>query len=241
MRVYGKSDIGKKRAENQDTFAAELLGENACFGIVCDGMGGAAGGFTASITAQQEILSHIRENFRPELSSNSIRNLLLSAVSAANAVVFEKAEDPTFRGMGTTVVAAIICGETAHIAHVGDSRAYSVADGKAEQITRDHSVVQRLVEMGQLTEDEAKNHPEKNLITRAVGVDSEIEVDYYEVFLKENDFVLLCTDGLSNYVEADDIYKMIQESEESEVVDRLIGEALRKGGSDNITAVLLAC
>lgn len=241
MRAYGKTDVGRVRENNQDAFICGRLSEDALFVVVCDGMGGANGGNVASAMAVKVISDRIMEVYREGLAQSSVRNLLESAIAAANVEIYDAAmADRELRGMGTTVVAAIICGRQLALAHVGDSRAYLIGLEKIEQITRDHSIVQAMVERGQLTQDEAKNHPRKHFITRALGVEETVECDYGEWEIPEGNRLLICTDGLTNMVEPEEIYALVQSEEETQVPDRLIHAANMAGGSDNITAVLVA-
>ena len=241
MQAYGKTDVGRVRENNQDAFICGRLPDDALFVVVCDGMGGANGGNVASALAVKVISDRIVDIYRDGLASGSIRNLLESAIAAANVEIYDTAmADLELRGMGTTVVAAIVKWRELSLAHVGDSRAYLVGPEGLEQITRDHSIVQAMVERGQLTQDEAKNHPRKHFITRALGVEETVECDYCELAIPEGTRLLICTDGLTNMVEADDIYALLQSGEEAGAPDRLIHAANMAGGSDNITAVLVA-
>jgi protein phosphatase len=208
--------------------------------VVCDGMGGMNGGDIASNTAVKIISERISSVFREGMGANSIRAMLQSSIFAANAQIFDMSKSvETLAGMGTTVVAAVISNGMAHIAHAGDSRAYLVSKDKLTQITRDHSIVQTMLESGQLTDDEARFHPRKNVITRALGVDSELEIDYNERAFFDDDAILICTDGLTGYVEGGEILKIINEKRFYEYPDELIRAANENGGGDNITVVVL--
>ncbi|HJD24408.1 MAG TPA: Stp1/IreP family PP2C-type Ser/Thr phosphatase [Firmicutes bacterium] len=241
MRAYGKTDVGRVRESNQDAFICGRLSDDALFVVVCDGMGGANGGNVASALAVKVISDRIMDVYREGLASASVRNLLESAIAAANVEIFDTAmADVELRGMGTTVVAAILNGRTLFLAHVGDSRAYLAGPEGLEQLTRDHSIVQAMVEKGQLTQDEAKNHPRKHFITRALGVEETVECDYMEFTVPEQSRLLICTDGLTNMVESEDIFALVQSGEASEAPERLIHAANMAGGSDNITAVVIA-
>ena len=241
MNAYGKTDTGRVRGSNQDAFICASLSDNALLTIVCDGMGGVNGGNVASSIAIKVISERILQLYREGLAANSIRHMLESAIMAANIEIYDTAmSDLELRGMGTTVVAAVIVDRMLHIAHVGDSRAYAVSPSHGEQITRDHSIVQAMVENGQLTQDEARNHPRKHFITRALGVEEKVDCDYNEIALKEDERLLICTDGLTNMVETDDIYRLVQSTDAQTVPERLIHAANMAGGSDNITVVLVA-
>lgn len=241
MIISGASNIGRIRSSNQDSFITGKISDSVSFVVVCDGMGGANGGNIASEIATNIISEHIKSAYRDNMSSNSVRYLLMSAVIAANAEIYDRAqEDEDLLGMGTTVVAAIVVNNLAHVVHVGDSRAYIANSNKIEQITRDHSVIQSMLENGEITEQEAKNHPNRNVITRALGVRDRVDVDYNEIILSEDDILLICTDGLTNFVENKKIAKIIKKYKISEYPDVLIDTANNNGGGDNITVVTLS-
>jgi serine/threonine protein phosphatase PrpC len=241
VKAYGKTDAGRLRESNQDAFICARLSESALFCVVCDGMGGVNGGNIASSIAIKVISDRIMDVYRDGLTSNSIRNLLESAIAAANIEIYDSAmADIDLRGMGTTVVVTLIVNQHLYIAHVGDSRAYLINQDGMEQITKDHSVVQAMVEKGQLTQNEARFHPRKHFITRALGVEDTVDCDYGEQILKKGERLLICTDGLTNMIETDDIYKIIQSVDTELVPERLIHEANMVGGSDNITVVIIA-
>ncbi len=239
MKVHSQTDVGLVRTVNEDACSAGLLGKNGAWAVVCDGMGGANGGEIASQTAvksiEQQILSAYEEDFKKE-----IKLLLNTLVYHANAAVYDMAqEDESLKGMGTTVIVAIVLDHVAHIAHVGDSRAYLLHNGNIMQLTTDHSMVQELIKNGDLTVEQAKVHPQKNIITRALGVNPVVEIDYVTVALKEQDRILICTDGLTNYIEADEIRKMADTLDSVTLTDRLVASAKEYGGGDNITVAIL--
>ena len=242
MKITGKTDKGIVRADNQDCYAAGELSGGAAWAVVCDGMGGAAGGNIASAVAVKTIAKAIEDCYRSGMKPQSILNMLESAVHRANACLLDMAQqDISLYGMGTTCVAVLIVDSTAFIAHVGDSRVYSIApDGSFRQLTRDHSYVQDLVDLGSITQDEARTYPGKNIITRAVGVDDDIRVDFSEEPLRENDVLLLCTDGLTNFVTDEEIAGIILNSDPQEYAEKLVQAANDNGGGDNITAVTIA-
>ena len=238
--IYGKTDTGKVRDTNQDVFAQGLLGKDACYVIICDGMGGVNAGNVASNMACHLIAERIKLGYREGFDQNRVRSLLMTAVTAANVEIYHSSTlHPEYTGMGTTVIAAILQNSILHLAHVGDSRAYIINRNEFVQITRDHSLVQELLEQGKISDEDAKHHPQKNLITRAVGVSEKVCADYLETTLNDEDRVLFCTDGLTNYCDANEIYRISLESPPSNVPDYLISAANNAGGSDNITAVLL--
>ena len=239
MNGIGRTHIGYVRENNQDALDYGLLGETALYGVVCDGMGGANGGNIASRIATEVIGSRIREGFSPERGGSRAEHILESAMAAANIGVLDRAaKEPELSGMGTTVVAAIVCERTAYISHVGDSRLYLLRGDTLQQITRDHSVVQELIESGQITEEQAKSHPRRHFITRALGVTNDESGEYDELELEASDRLLLCTDGLTNMVEPREIQRLLALPSD-EAVNALIQAALDGGGTDNITVLLL--
>lgn len=239
MNVYGQTHIGLVRENNQDALEYGTLNDTTMYAVVCDGMGGANGGNIASKIAVEVIGSRIRDGYRESQNPGSVEHLLTSAMATANVGVYDRSQrDPELNGMGTTVVVVIACDRTAYISHVGDSRLYLYRDGQLSQITRDHSVVQDLIESGQITEEEARSHPRKNYITRALGVVSEEYGEYDELDLMTGDRLLLCTDGLTNEVCNAEMCQLLKLPAE-EATQALIRAALDGGGMDNITVTLL--
>ncbi len=239
MNIYGKTHIGLMRENNQDALEYGTLNDTTQYAVVCDGMGGANGGNIASKIAVEVIGSRIRDGYREHSTLSLPEHLLASAMATANVGVYDRSQrEPELTGMGTTVVAVITCGRMAYISHVGDSRLYLWRDGNLSQITRDHSVVQELIESGQITEEEARSHPRKNYITRAIGVVSEEYGEYDELELAAGDRLLLCTDGLTNEVSSTDMCRLLALPTE-EAVEALIRAALDDGGMDNITVALM--
>ncbi len=241
MKIVAKTDTGKVRSSNQDSYAAGELPNGVAWAVVCDGMGGNAGGNIASSTAVKMIADQITSCYRDGMSTSSIRNILTTSITNANLSIFEMSQaNEELRGMGTTVVAAIVTKNTVCVAHAGDSRAYIISKDNMLQITKDHSVVQAMVETGELTPAEAKVHPRKNLITRALGVDSDIRIDFCEESMDNDEVLLMCTDGLTNYVETDDIYNITRSGKYYKFADDLVELANKNGGGDNITVVVVA-
>lgn len=237
MKLTGDTHIGLVRNSNQDAMRYGSLGDGVGYAVVCDGMGGANGGNVASNIAVDIIANRIEEAYANEHSPRSPANLLASAMAAANIEIFDRAKaQPQYEGMGTTVVAVIVCGKDAYISHVGDSRLYLYRDNTLRQITRDHSVVQEMIESGQLTEEQARTHPRKHFITRALGVSAMEEGEYDEIELEPNDMLLLCTDGLTNMVDDASLTDLLANDAN---IDILVQSALDGGGTDNITTVLL--
>ncbi len=241
MKIVAKTDTGLVRTSNQDSYAAGELPGSVAWAVVCDGMGGAAGGNYASSMAVKIISERISASYRQGMSDISIKNMLTSAILAANISVYDKGQsDSELTGMGTTVVVAIISDESVYIAHVGDSRAYILSNGKLTQLTKDHSFVQEMVDNGKLTPDEAKDDPRKNYITRALGVNHDVRIDFCQEFLSGDEIVLLCTDGLTNYVSQNEIYELTKDGNYYEYAERLVTRANNNGGGDNVTVVTLS-
>ncbi len=257
MNYHGKSDVGKKRANNQDSYTVKEYKCGAVLGVVCDGMGGAHGGETASATALK-VYTEAVDSFMEKLTKSGrkaaemkIAETLLDAVGKANTAVYTKSkEDEALEGMGTTLVSSLVYGNKIFTVNIGDSRMYLVDTDKIVQVTHDHSYVQYLVDIGKMTSEEAESSNNKNIITRAIGPEEEIEPDIYLTEIKKGKdagkiHVLLCTDGLSNHVGKDEICSIINsgtedgEETEKQIVERLVGTANTNGGSDNITAVLI--
>lgn len=241
MKIVAKTDKGIVRDSNQDAYAVGEFSDEVVWSVVCDGMGGAAGGNIASALAVKVISDKINASYREKMRDTSIHNMLDSALTAANIEVYDFAEaKQELRGMGTTVVCAIVRDNQAYIAHAGDSRAYIVNNGSIRQITTDHSMVQDLLSRGKITSEEAEHHPNKNIITRAVGVDKSIDIDFAQVDLSDDDVLLLCTDGLSNYVSNDEMVEIMSDGKHYAFADRLVTQANKNGGGDNITVVIIS-
>ncbi len=240
MQIFAKTDKGMVRNVNQDAYAANILSDGSAFAVVCDGMGGANAGDVASKTAVEVISRYVTNSYAPSMTLDDIARLLNNAVVSANIEIFDMSQtNADLNGMGTTAVITVVRGEKAVIVNVGDSRAYLI-NGKLTQITRDHSVVQSLVESGKLSMSEARVHPEKNVITRALGVENDILCDAYCVDFSSDDKLLLCTDGLSNFVDGTDILYIANNTPCDKISDLLIQKANKNGGRDNITAVVIS-
>ncbi len=246
MKYGGKTDVGKKRKNNQDSFAVFSKDGYFC-AIVCDGMGGAKGGNVASGLAVKTFASVIKRAFSEEsaddFNETAIRMLLKDALDEANLAVYNKSlTDPELEGMGTTLVAALVCLCGTYAVNVGDSRIYRQIDGTVEQISKDHSFVQYLIDKGEIKPEEAVDHPKKNIILRALGVNQHVDADYYRIDNYHR--ILLCTDGLTNHVSDARIGEIMsgayiaKRPSYKTRVERLIDEANAGGGLDNITAVL---
>ncbi|MBS5091153.1 MAG: Stp1/IreP family PP2C-type Ser/Thr phosphatase [Lachnospiraceae bacterium] len=237
MKSYSVTDVGQKRQVNQDfVFASEEpVGNLPNLFIVADGMGGHNAGDFASSFAVQTFLHSVLE----DENQNPIK-IIRSAIEEANRKVLEKARTHAdMSGMGTTMVLVTVVDGYAYVANVGDSRLYLIED-RITQITKDHSLVQELVRRGLLTKEEAQNHPDKNKITRVIGISPEIEVDFFDIHLKENSTLLLCSDGLSNMVSDEEIWRIANTSRDlREMGMRLVSLANENGGKDNIAVVLV--
>lgn len=243
MKSFGVTDKGKVRSENQDSYIVENCDKRKCVvAVICDGMGGAKAGDLASQLSSKAFVSRIFESLiAPNIFVGNHEKLLRDSCDDANGVVYEYSRfDTDYKGMGTTLVGGIISKRKAYLINVGDSRAYLINKNEIRQISRDHSYVEELVAMGAITEDEARNHPKKNIITRAIGVEKSVQSDYYEVALHKGDAILLCSDGLSNTIadfEMHDAYK--EDSSPESVCRSLISLALERGARDNVSVVLV--
>ena len=239
MKIYSQIDIGKERSLNQDAFFAGEISQDIAFAVVCDGMGGANAGDVASQTAVKIISEYIINSYRKKMTIDDFSKVLRNALLSANITLFDMAlKDEKLKGMGTTAVVAVVKGDEVAIAHVGDSRIYLVNESLT-QLTRDHSIVQTLIESGEITPEAAEKHPRKNVITRALGVEGDVAVDTAELKLSDNETLLLCTDGLTNFTSSDDILKTFKENDISLVPEMLVNLANQGGGGDNITVVTL--
>ena len=240
MKITGKTDIGAVRSRNEDAFEYGFLADGTSWAVVCDGMGGVHGGKVASTAAIEMVSSKIKKCYNPSMSVSSLENLLLSSITTANVDVFDRGiYDSRLKGMGTTIVAAIVKKNEACIAHVGDSRAYIIRGNAIEQITKDHSLVQEMLDKGQITKEEFENNPIKNIITRAMGVDEHIDIEFDYVCLDEGDVLILCTDGLSGMISDERIAEIYQTTQFEALAQKYIDEANNNGGSDNITVVIM--
>jgi protein phosphatase len=234
------TDMGMVRSENQDDYCyyepesdEDLLWKGRLL-VVCDGMGGHNGGTVASRTTVQAI----RDSFRASATRN-LKRLLSIAIDRANVAVREKgARDITLRNMGTTCVALAVRGSKVQVAHIGDSRAYLFRDGKIERITRDHTYLNDLIEIGLLSPEKARTHPEKNIITRCVGMGDVLNVDFNSREAKPGDLFLLCSDGLYNHVEDEEMRDLTTRLEPQAACQAMVDLANQRGGEDNITVAI---
>lgn len=243
MHFSVRTDIGRKRTFNEDQAAVFVLENGYALAVIADGMGGHRSGDVASEMAVRLMGEHFNDlNAAIPETKETWNKWLDSIVRKVNQLIFEKAQSsPEHEGMGTTLEAAVIAEGNCYIAHVGDSRVYSVSSDTITQLTKDHSYVNALLASGEITEAEAEVHPQRNWIMRAVGSERDIEPEFYHVPLTKEDYLLLCTDGLSNKVEPEMMRELIvADNTLEEKVNQLIDLANERGGEDNITAVLLA-
>lgn len=240
MNVVFKSEIGSVRAENQDRVKVNIINQDVALAVLCDGMGGQNAGSIASDIAINLIFEKISASYRDNSDDNSIKNIMMSSVVAANSVIFNKAnQDEDKYGMGTTCVAVLIANQKAHIVNVGDSRAYIISDNGIKQLTNDHTFVKMLFDEGKIQEHEMKSHPKRNYITKAVGVESNIEPDYYEENVFADDIILLCSDGLSNYCTNEEMLQSIQTDKLEDSCNSLIKTALDNNSKDNVSLAIV--
>ncbi len=240
MFVVAKSDVGMTRKENQDRFCVKIIDDKTVAAVVCDGMGGAQSGGVASEIAANTVFDRITLNYRNDADDNSIRNTLITSLTAANTLVYEKAkEDEDKKGMGTTCIGALINKDKAYIASVGDSRAYLLDENGISQITNDHTIVEILYEQGKIEKDDKNKHEMSHIITKAIGTEPDIDPDYFELELKENSIILICSDGLTNYCSDELIYSYVYNKELEKSLNDLINYAKDKGGKDNITVAII--
>lgn len=241
MNIFGKSDIGLKRKSNQDSFDYTIINDDMVCAIVCDGMGGTKGGGIASNLAKECIKDYMLQNYEENMSQVDVEDMLKKAIYKANYEIFDMAQkNKDLLGMGTTVVLTAIFKDKIHVAHVGDSRAYLVVNNHIKQLTVDHSMVQQMIDDGELTLEQAKDYPNKNIITRALGIDKNVDIDYYIDEKTAGSMVLMCTDGLTNYLDEKNILNCCLHNEGETLIDELISSANNSGGSDNITVVVIS-
>ena len=244
MNCYGITDIGKKRSENQDRFSVFLPESDSlcCLISVCDGMGGAAGGATAAETAIKIYNDSVAEMLCDCDGDGAVMAVLSRAAEKASSAVFELAsKNPELSGMGTTLVSFFNFNGSSFLLNIGDSRAYLINENEIKQISHDHSYVQRLIDSGELSPSKAANHPQKNIITRAVGIEPEVIPDVKKLDTTGFTYLLLCSDGLHGEVKDQEIKKVIFDSSTDSIKEKaeaLVSLANKKGGNDNITAVL---
>ena len=241
MRYWGLTDMGCVRAQNQDAYQMEQLDRNTALCVVCDGMGGAKSGNIASTLAVDVFAQEVRRSWTSSMNQEKINQMLYSAVKLANFTVYDQAQQfEEFDGMGTTLVAVLVHNRHVTVIHVGDSRAYRINADGIWQITRDHSLVQMMVERGELTQEMAKSYPGKNFITRAIGTEPIVDCDISHMELSKGEFLMLCTDGLSNVLDDQEIlFEVIHGVNKQDCCQRLLDIAKNRGAPDNVTSVLV--
>lgn len=244
MRITscGITDVGLKRGHNEDNY---LINEELNLFVVADGMGGHAGGEYASaiaVNTVEEIVTSMEVHGAPAETDDPVeitRHKITHAIRLAGRRIFEKArEQPEYHGMGTTAVVVLVDGGNAYVAHVGDSRVYLIREGQIEQVTEDHSLIAEKIRHGLITPEEAKNHRMRNVITRSLGYQEDVEVDLTIRGVRRGDLYLLCSDGLSGHVADEEMAELATRHSPQEAARRLIELACERGGEDNITTVI---
>lgn len=241
MQSWGLTDPGCVRKQNQDAYRIEQLDRGTILCVVCDGMGGAKSGNIASTLASEVFVEEIRRSWKPGMEQDKIDQMLRSAVKLANFTVYDQAAQfEEFEGMGTTLVAALVRGKTVTVVNVGDSRCYGIDRGGIHQISRDHSLVQLMVDRGELTPEQSKSYPGKNLITRAIGTEPIVLCDLFHEDVSRGDYLLLCSDGLSNMMDDQEIlFEVVHGVNKKQCCKRLLNIAKNRGAPDNVTGILV--
>lgn len=241
MQNWSLTDPGCVRTQNQDSYEVTRLDRNTLLCVVCDGMGGAKSGNVASALASEVFTQEVKRNYHAAMDAERADQMLERAVKLANFTVFDQSSQfEEFRGMGTTLVAALIRGRQVTIVNVGDSRAYCIDREDIHQITMDHSLVQVMLQQGELTAEQARDFPGKNYITRAIGTEPTVRCDIYHLNLERGDYLLLCSDGLTNLVDDQEIlFEVIHGVSKASCCQRLIDITKDRGAPDNVTAILV--
>ena len=242
MQYWALTDPGVARSQNQDTYQVVSLDKNTLLCVVCDGMGGAKSGNVASTLAADVFTQEVKRSWTSDMDPERLEQMLKGAVKLANFTVYDQAQElEDFNGMGTTLVALLIQGKKATILNVGDSRAYLIDKNGISQVTTDHSVVQMMIARGELTPEKAKHYPGKNLITRAIGTEAQVVCDIFHRRVEKGACFLLCTDGLSNLMDDQEIlFEVVHGQEMALCCERLLEIAKKRGAPDNVTSVLVA-
>lgn len=240
MRAFAKSDVGKAREKNQDYYCITSPDERIKIYIVADGMGGYKGGEVASKLATLSAKSYIETHFdKIKYDREQIIKLVKNSAEYANMVVYEESKkDENLKGMGTTLDVCLIYNNKAYIAHVGDSRVYRIRKEFIRRLTHDHSYVEKLVKDGTITREEAIHHPKKNMLMKALGCTPFVEPDVTVKGFIKDDIILMCSDGLTNMVEEEEIYKIVKK-EGTLAAEKLVQKANENGGYDNVTAIVI--
>lgn len=242
MQYWGLTDPGCVRTQNQDAFQIEMLDKNTLLCVVCDGMGGARSGNVASSLAVDVFTQEVCGTWTSDMDQEQQDQMLHSAVKLTNFTVHDQAQQfEDFTGMGTTLVAVLLRGKQLTVVNVGDSRAYNISDKGVTQLTEDHSVVQMMVKKRELTPEQARFYPGKNLITRAMGTEAVVEPDLFHYKVEKGDCLLLCTDGLSNIIDEQEmLFEVIHGDDREQCCQRLMDIAKNRGAPDNVTCVIVS-
>ena len=242
MQYWGLTDQGCARSQHQDAYQLDQLDRHTVLCVVCDGMGGAKSGNVASSLAVDVFTQEVKRTWKPDMDISGIDQMLRNAIKLANFTVFDQSRQfMEFTGMGTTLVAVLISGRNATFVNVGDNRAYSIDRNGIHQITTDHSLVQMMVSRGELTKEQARNYPGKNLITRAIGTEAVTMCDIFHKKVERGDCILLCTDGLSNLMDEQEIlFEVAHGQDREQCCERLLDIAKKRGAPDNVTSVLVS-
>ena len=241
MQYWALTDLGCTRSQNQDAYHIETLDKHTLLCVVCDGMGGAKSGNVASSLAVDVFTQEIKRSWNSDMDQDALDQMLQNAVKLTNFTVYDQAQQfEEFAGMGTTLVALLISGKHMTVINIGDSRAYKISKNGISQITKDHSLVQMMVERGELSQGMAKKYPGKNLITRAIGTEPAVTGDIFHQKIEKQDCFLLCTDGLSNLLDDQEIlFEVAYAEDKKDCCQRLLDIALNRGAPDNVTSVLV--
>jgi protein phosphatase len=241
MQYWSLTDPGCVRTQNQDAYQIVQLDRNTLLCVVCDGMGGAKSGNVASSLAVDVFTQEVKRNYHGSMDMEAVDQILRRAVKLANFTVYDQSHQfEEFSGMGTTLVAALIRGRHATLVNVGDSRGYRVNNDGIIQITVDHSLVQLMVSRGELTAEQARKFPGKNYITRAIGTEPTVQCDIFHMDLQRGDCLLLCSDGLTNLVDDQEIlFEIVHGISRKHCCQRLLTIAKNRGAPDNVTSILL--
>ena len=242
MQFWALTDPGISRSQNQDAYQIESLDKNTLLCVVCDGMGGAKSGNVASSLAADVFTQEVKRTWSSDATPERLEQILYGAVKLANFTVYDQARQfPEFDGMGTTLVALVVRGKQATVINVGDSRAYMVNGNGITQITTDHSLVQMMIDRGELAPEKARLYPGKNYITRAIGIEEQVACDIFHRGVTRGDCFLLCSDGLSNMMDDQEIlFEVAHGQDRSQCCQRLLDIAKKRGAPDNVTSILVA-
>lgn len=241
MQGWGLTDPGCVRGQNQDSYTIEQLDRHTLLCVVCDGMGGAKSGNIASTLALDVFVQEVKRSYNSSMDMETVDDVLARAVKLSNFTVYDQSRQfPEFDGMGTTLVAALVRRRQVFVVNVGDSRAYHVGSGGIRQVTTDHSLVELMLQRGEITPEKARTFPGKNYITRAIGTEAMVQSDIFHLELNRGDFMLLCSDGLSNMVDEQEIlFEIVHGISRARCCQRLLDIAKYRGAPDNVTSVLV--